>query len=199
MLSKYYSPVHTTTTKCITCPSSSDKTEPASWKQKAEMKCMRSVFDVWRGEQRSSRLCSLLRQKTFTCGSTSLPQTPPPASRLPSRQPRLRNRSLFKSFMSTPQKRKACRRLWDRNEEGVIVPLICDDLRHNACDWFDNQALFPFRRGRKLKSAIPACFLFFFASFLSQTRVSFPSSNASRDFSFFFLHLLSHPNLLRFP
>lgn len=146
------------------------------------MKYMRCVFDVWRGEPRSSRLCSLLKQKTFTCGSTSPLQTPPPASRLPSRQPRLGNRSLFKSFMSTPQKRKACRKLWDRNEEGVIVPLICNDLRHNTCDWFNNQALFPFRRGRKLKSAIPACFPFFFASFVSQTSVSFPSANASGDF-----------------
>lgn len=49
-------------------------------------------------------------------------------SYLPSRQSRLKNRSLFKSFMSFPQKRKACRKLRDRNEECVIVPLICSDL-----------------------------------------------------------------------
>ena len=51
-----------------------------------------------------------------------------PPCYLPPRQPGLRNRSLFKSFMSTPQKRRACRKLRDRNEECVIVPLICDDL-----------------------------------------------------------------------
>lgn len=169
MLSKYYSPVLTTTSECITHPSALVKTDPASWKQNAVhlsalMKYMRSAFDVWGGEQWSSRLRCLLRRETFTSRSTSPLQTPPPANRLPSRQPRLASRSLFKSFMSTPQKRKACRKLWDRNEEGVIVLLICDDLRHNACDWFDNQALFPFRKGRKLKSAFPTFSFPFFAS-----------------------------------
>lgn len=69
-----------------------------------------------------------------------------PLRYLPPRQPRHGNRSLFKSFMSTPQKRRACRKLRDRNEECVIVPLICDDLWHNGCNWFDNHSLFPLRR-----------------------------------------------------
>lgn len=111
----------------------------------------------------------------------------------------LRNGSLFKSFMNTPQKRKACRKLWDCNEEGVIAPLICDDLRHNACDWFDNQALFPFRRGRTVKSAIPTGFPFFFPSLVFTDKcLSFSSSYASMDFfSLFTPHIppsrLTHP------
>lgn len=154
------------------------------------MKSVQPVFDVWRGEQRGSRLCSLPRREAFRTRSTSPLQTPPPASRLPSRQARLGNRSLFKSFMSTPQKRKASRKLWDCNEEGVIVPLICDDLRHNACDWFDNQALFPFRRGRKPKSAIPTCFPFLFSLFCFTESCLFPTFSR---FGGFFL-LLSPSN-----
>jgi len=83
-----------------------------------------------------------------------------PPRYLPSRQPRLGNRSLFKSFMSTPQKRKACRKLSNRNEECVIVPLISDDLWHNGCNWFDNQFISS-QKGRKLQSAILLVFLSF--------------------------------------
>lgn len=189
MLCKYYSPVCTTATGYMTCPS------PLVKKLSRFMKTKRFALNLitetwhairvwtWQGERPSSLFCSLLRRETFTSRSTSPLQTPPPLSRLPSRQPRLGNRSLFKSFMSTPQKRKACRKLWDRNEEGVIAPLICDDLRHDACDWFDNQALFPFRRGRKVKSAILARFPLFFPLFCFTDKcLYFLSSSASMDF-----------------
>lgn len=134
-------------------------------------------------------VCSWRRQETFTRG----PSHPgnrllPPRAPLPPRQPGLRNRSLFKSFMSTSQKRKACRKLRERNEEYAIVPLICHDLWHNGCNWFHNHSLFPFRREGKLKSAILPVFLSFpFFCFTDECLFFFSSPRPSMYFSF------SHP------
>lgn len=94
----------------------------------------------------------VLQPKTGNLHVWSLPlhSDSSPLSYLPLSWLRLRNGSLFKSFMSTRQKRKACRKLRDRNEESVIVPLICDDLWHNGCNWFDNRSLFLLRREESL-------------------------------------------------
>lgn len=203
MLCKYYSPVCTTATGPGHVASTLSQKRSCFVKPKRFAPALITETYMWSMfyERRGERLFgswSLPRPETFASRTASPPRTPPPPSRLPSRQPMLRNGSLFKSFMSTPQKRKACRKLWDRNEEGVIAPLICDDLRHNACDWFDNQALFPFRRGRKVKSAIPTCFPFFSPSCVHRQMSFFPISKCFSGFSSLFSHdippsPLTHP------
>lgn len=113
---------------------------PHEWKIPIGAWCvMRTTSKRW-------LVCSSWRQETFTRGSSHTGSDSSHPSYLPPRQLQLGNRSLFKSFMRAPQKRKACRKLRDRNEECVIVPLICDDLWHNGCNWFDNRSLFPLRR-----------------------------------------------------
>lgn len=167
MLCKYYSPVHTATTEQsnIVSPTCSPYFPPSVEKlsssipfhektalrwNTATFSLMNEIYEpclMW-GEGSIQAVAHAFPPKTGSRHAWPLPpcSDSSPLSYLPPRQPRLGNRSLFKSFMSTPQKRKACRKLRDRNEECVIVPLICDDLWHNGCNWFDNHSLFPLRR-----------------------------------------------------
>lgn len=130
-----------------------------------------------RTEEAAPPVFSRQRQESFPGGGPSHPiRLLPLPSGVPPRQLRLRNRSLFKSFMSTPQKRKACRKRRDRNEECVIAPLICNDLRHDGCNRFDNHSLFSLSREERYSQRFQPGFI---SPLLFHKRLSF-----------FFAHLL---------
>lgn len=131
-------------------------------------------------------------QKTGNLQAWSLPArlNSSPPSYLPLRQPWLRNRSLFKSFMSTPRKRKACRKLRDHNEECVLFPLICNDLWHNGGNWFDNHSLFSLRREESLSQRFRQFSFHSLVFCFTDERLFFPTSSTH----FSFLPPPSHPN-----
>lgn len=148
MLCKYYSAVHTATTEHSNIVSSCVsqlllKMSPCIlFHEETALRMNTATFFFLLMKERCSPclMCdeenAAAAARVLSCKTDkNLPSRPlpplsnsSPLSYRPLRQPQLGNRSLFKSFMSTPQKRKACRQLRERNEQCVIVPLICDDL-----------------------------------------------------------------------
>lgn len=88
------------------------------------------------------------------------PSSSPFRATLPRWQPRLGNRSLFKSFMSIPQKRKAeSRRRGTGSTEHVVARLARHDLRRRGCNGFDNHSLFSLSREERRSQRFQATFI----------------------------------------
>lgn len=130
-------------------------------------------------------------QDIFTFGSSHLTQAPPSwaISLWGSRS--LGNRSLFKSFMSSPWKRKARRKLWKCNEGCVIVSFICNDLWHDGCYWFDNHSLFPLRKEESYSQQFLPVFLSFLLSRRWHFLFIFCLPTPLQEISFLLFHLPS--------